>query len=108
VERVLPDNGTEIGRHDFGSTRPAGVRHTKTRSERPLINGRVKRLQRTIVEECWRPAFALYLQVRLDGLRRDLARCRHDCNFNREHYGGITDGRRPTDLVYGACEMEPR
>src|SRR3989442_6436977 len=29
-------------------------------------------LHKTILDECWRPAFARYLQVRFQGLRRDL------------------------------------
>jgi transposase InsO family protein len=108
LQRVLSDNGTEFGRHDFGSRLPDGVRHTQTRSGRPQTNGHVERLHRTILEECWRPAFARYLQVRLNGLRRDLAHYLHDYNFNREHHGRITKGRRPADLVYGARKMEPR
>ena len=49
-----------------------------------------------------------YLQVRFTGLRRDLARYLHDYNFDREHHGRTTAGRRPVDLVYGARKMEPR
>ena len=87
---------------------PAGVAHTQIRSGRPQTNGHVERLHRTILEECWRPAFARYLQVRFSGLRRDLAHYLHDYNHDREHHGRITRGRRPADLVYGARKMEPR
>ena len=52
---------------------PAGVAHTQIRSGRPQTNGHVERLHRTILEECWRPAFARYLQVRYSGLQRELA-----------------------------------
>ena len=48
--------------------RRVGVRHTQIRSGRPQTNGHVERLHRTILEECWRPAFARYLQVRFTGL----------------------------------------
>jgi transposase InsO family protein len=108
LERILSDNGTEFGRHDFGARLPAGTRHSQIRSGRPQTNGHVERLHRTILEECWRPAFARYLQVRLTGLRRDLAHYLHDYNHHREHHGRITAGRRPADLVYGARKMEPR
>lgn len=108
LERVLSDNGSEFGRQAFGSQLPAGVCHTQIRSGRPQTNGHVERLHRTILEECWRPAFARYLQVRFTGLRRDLARYLHDYNYDREHHGRITNGRRPADLVYGARKMEPR
>src|SRR5215218_6165356 len=108
LERVLSDNGNEFGRQAFGSRLPEGVTHTRIRSGRPQTNGHVERLHRTILEECWRPAFARYLQVRLTGLRRDLTRYLHDYNYDREHHGRITQGRRPADLVYGARKMEPR
>jgi transposase InsO family protein len=108
LERVLTDNGTEFGRREFAARLPADVRHSQIRSGRPQTNGHVERLHRTILEECWRPAFARYLQVRLTGLRRDLAHYLHDYNHHREHHGRITAGRRPADLVYGARKMEPR
>jgi transposase InsO family protein len=108
LERVLTDNGTEFGRREFGARLPAGVHHSQIRSGRPQTNGHVERLHRTILEECWRPAFARYLQVRFSGLRRDLAHYLHDYNFEREHHGRQTAGRRPADLVYGARKMEPR
>jgi transposase InsO family protein len=108
LERVLSDNGNEFGRQAFAARLPDGVRHSQIRSGRPQTNGHVERLHRTILEECWRPAFARYLQVRLTGLRRDLAHYLREYNFDREHHGRITDGRRPADLVYGARKMEPR
>jgi len=108
LERVLSDNGNEFGRQAFGAQLPAGTRHSQIRSGRPQTNGHVERLHRTILEECWRPAFARYLQVRFTGLRRDLAHYLHDYNFDREHHGRITQGRRPADIVYGARKMEPR
>ena len=108
LERVLSDNGNEFGRQAFGSRLPEGVTQTRIRSGRPQTNGHVERLHRTILEECWRPAFARYLQVRLTGLRRDLAHYLTDYNFDREHHGRITQGRCPAELVYGARKMEPR
>jgi transposase InsO family protein len=108
LERLLSDNGTEFGRRAFGSQLPDGVCHSQIRSGRPQTNGHVERLHRTILEECWRPAFARYLQVRYTGLRRDLAHYLHEYNFDREHHGRNTKGRRPADLVYGAHKMEPR
>ncbi len=109
LERVLTDNGNEFGRRAFAAA-PArrASSHTQIRSGRPQTNGHVERLHRTILEECWRPAFARYLQVRFTGLRRDLSRYLHDYNYDREHHGRITQGRRPADLVYGARKMEPR
>jgi transposase InsO family protein len=108
LERVLTDNGNEFGRQAFGSRLPHHVEHTQIRSGRPQTNGHVERLHRTILEECWRPAFARFLQVRYSGLKRQLEHYLHDYNFDREHHGRITNGRRPADLLYGARKMEPR
>ena len=72
LERVLTDNGPEFGRHQFDALLPAGITHTQTRSGRPQTNGHVERLHRTILEECWRPAFARYLYLRYRGLQREL------------------------------------
>jgi transposase InsO family protein len=108
LERVLTDNGTEFGRREFAARLPDEITHTRIRSGRPQTNGHVERLHRTILEECWRPAFARYLQVRFSGLRRDLAHYLHDYNFDREHHGRQTAGQCPAELVYGARKMEPR
>jgi transposase len=108
LERVLSDNGNEFGRHAFATRLPDGTRHTRIRSGRPQTNGHVERLHRTILEECWRPAFARYLRVHVSGLRRDLAHYLHEYNFDREHHGRITQGQRPADLVYGAHKTEPK
>jgi transposase InsO family protein len=108
LQRVLTDNGNEFGRRAFAAQLPAGVAHTQIRSGRPQTNGHVERLHRTILEECWRPAFARFMQVRFTGLKRTLEHYLHDYNYDREHHGRITQGRRPADLVYGARKMEPR
>ena len=108
LERVLTDNGNEFGRRAFDAALPDGVEHTQIRSGRPQTNGHVERLHRTILEECWRPAFARFLQVRYTGLKRHLDHYLTTYNFDREHHGRITAGRRPADLVYGARKMEPR
>ena len=108
LERVLSDNGNEFGRQAFASRLPDGTRHSQIRAGRPQTNGHVERLHRTILEECWRPAFARFLQVRYSGLKRELARYLHEYNYERDHHGRKTAGRCPADLVYGAHKMEPR
>jgi transposase InsO family protein len=108
LERVLTDNGNEFGRRAFARRLPDGVSHTHIRSGRPQTNGHVERLHRTILEECWRPAFARFLQVRYSGLKRHLEHYLHTYNYDRDHHGRHTAGRTPSDLVYGAHKMEPR
>ena len=105
---MLSDNGNEFGRRQFDQRLPAGVQHTHIRSGRPQTNGHVERLHRTILEECWRPAFARYLQVRYSGLRRQLEHYLHTYNHERDHHGRLTAARCPADLIYAARKMEPR
>jgi transposase InsO family protein len=107
LERVLTDNGNEFA-HQFGDAIAAlGARQTKIRAGRPQTNGHVERLHRTILEECWRPAFARYLYVRFTGLRRDLDHYLHNYNHDRVHHGRHTHGRIPADIVYGPPKMAP-
>jgi transposase InsO family protein len=109
LERVLSDNGNEFQRPLFaGTVTDLGAEHSRIKSGRPQTNGHVERLHRTILEECWRPAFARFLQVRYRGLKRELATYLHHYNHHRAHTGPITAGRCPADLVYGARKMEPR
>src|SRR3954462_13624548 len=108
LERGLTGKGGQVPSDFPKAIDPPGPRQTKIRAGRPQTNGHVERLHRTILEECWRPAFARYPYLRFSGLRRDLAHYLHDYNFDREHHGRITNGQRPADLVYGARKMEPR
>ena len=109
LERVLTDNGGEFRSHDFRATlAQLGTRHTLIRAGRPQTNGAVEALHRLILEECWRPAFARYLHVRLTGLKRDLHQYTHDYNHHRVHNGRLTRGRIPADIVYGANKVTTR
>jgi transposase InsO family protein len=109
LERVLTDGGNEFRNLEFAHTlERLGARRTRIRAGRPQTNGHVERLHRTILEECWRPAFARYLQVRFEGLRSELERYLHTYNHERDHHGRITAGRTPAQLVHAAHKMEPR
>jgi hypothetical protein len=48
--------------------------HQFIHAGRPQTNGCVERVQRTILEECWKPVFARYLFPTDTSLRRELAR----------------------------------
>jgi transposase InsO family protein len=109
LERILTDNGGEYRSNSFRSTLDRlGVRHTFIRAGRPQTNGAVEALHRTILEECWRPAFARYLHVRFTGLKRDLERYLDYYNFDRAHTGRLTRGRIPAEIVYGANKVKTR
>jgi len=74
----------------------------------PQTNGNVEALHKTILDECWRPAFARYMQPRLSGLKRELDTYLRFYNFDRVHHGRLTGGQIPADIVYGARKMEVR
>ena len=64
----------------------------------------MERVQQTILEECWKPAFARYLIPKQTGLRPDLERyLRHD-NPERAHTGRWTPWPDP-DEVLGKAKL---
>jgi len=108
LQRVLSDNGNEF-RGDFQTTiQRLKARHTRIHAGRPQTNGNVEALHKTILDECWRPAFARYLYPRIMGLRRELDTYLAYYNYDRVHHGRLTRGQIPADIVYGARKMEPR
>ncbi len=59
LERVLCDNGQEFKSERLAETLARlGARRTHIRAGRPQTNGHVEALHKTILDECWRPAFA--------------------------------------------------
>jgi transposase InsO family protein len=109
LERVLTDNGSEFRSGEFGATVAAiGVRQTFIRPGRPTTNGAVERVQRTILEECWRPSFARSLVPKMGGLVRDLEAYLRFYNEERAHTGRLTRGRTPLQALVGARKMRPR
>lgn len=108
-ERVLSDNGSEFKSATFGDTvRALGAVQTCIRPGRPATNGAVERVQRTILEECWRPSFARSLVPKLGGLVRDLEAYLVEYNTERAHTGRLTQGRTPYQALVGARKMGPR
>ena len=109
LERVLSDNGNEFRSLRFGHTLDRlGARHSRIHAGRPQTNGNVEALHKTILDECWRPAFARYLYPRYTGLRRELDTYLRYYNHDRIHHGRLTRGQIPADLVYRAQKMEAR
>jgi transposase InsO family protein len=108
LERLLLDNGNEFKGEFTKAIARLGARHTRIHAGRPQTNGNVEALHKTILDECWRPAFARYLQPRLTGLRRELETYLRYYNHDRVHHGRLTRGQIPADIVYGARKMKSR
>ena len=84
------------------------AKQSRIHAGRPQTNGNVEALHKTILDECWRPAFARYMQPRLRGLQRELDTYLRLYNFDRVHHGRLTQAQIPADIVYGARKMEVR
>jgi len=108
LERFLSDNGNEFKGEFAETVKDLGARHTRIHAGRPQTNGNVEALHKTILDECWRPAFARYMQPRMTGLKRELDTYLRFYNFDRVHNGRLTGGQIPADIVYGARKMEVR
>jgi transposase InsO family protein len=104
-ERATSDNGSEFRNRVFDAElAKLGARHTLISPGRPQSNGFVERVQRTILDECWKPAFARYLVPKYMGLRRELDRYLSLYNYDRAHNGRLTRGRTPAEVL-GAAKM---
>ena len=100
LERVMSDNASEFRSTLFQSTvATLGAQHTFIRAGRPQTNGCVERVQETILDECWKPAFARYLIPKQTGLRLDLERDLRYYNTERAHPGRWTRGRPPEEVL---------
>jgi transposase InsO family protein len=88
LETVTTDNASEFRSEEFEQAiRALKARHIFIRAGRPQSNGYVERGQQTIVDECWKPAFARYLIPKYTGLRLDLDRFLRLYNTDRPHAG---------------------
>jgi transposase InsO family protein len=107
LETVTTDHGSEFaGRFDPMLT-TLGATHRHIVAGRPQSNGCVERLHETILEECWKPAFARHLLPGLTGLREELRRYLRYYNTDRAHTGRLTKGRTPEEVL-GAAKMFTR
>jgi transposase InsO family protein len=108
LQEVTTDNGSEFRARDFrAAVEHLGARQRFIRAGRPNSNGCVERAQLTILEECWRPAFARSLVPKMTALAQDLEHYLLDYNYDRAHTGRLTRGRVPADIVYGARKTSP-
>jgi transposase InsO family protein len=108
LREVGTDNGSEFRSRQFtDAVEQLGAHQRFIKAGRPNSNGCVERLQLTILEECWRPAFARSLIPKMTALQRDLDEYLIDYNHDRAHTGRLTNGRVPADIVHGARKTRP-
>jgi transposase InsO family protein len=100
LQTVMTDNASEFRSQGFTSTiTRLGGHHRFIHAGRPQTNGCVERVQLTILEECWKPAFARYLIPKYTGLRRELESYLDYYNTDRAHTGRWNRGSTPEDVI---------
>jgi transposase InsO family protein len=105
LARITTDNGSEFRNRAFDAELARlGVTHTLISPGRPQSNGFVERVQRIVLEECWKPSLASYLVPKYTDLRRELERYLQLYNYDRTHNGRHTKGRIPAQVL-GAAKM---
>ena len=106
LQEITTDNGSEFRSKHFGAAvADHKATQRKIKAGRPNSNGCAERVQLTILEECWRPAFSRSLAPRITALKRDLDEYLNYYNTDRAHTGRLTQGRIPADIVYPARKM---
>jgi transposase InsO family protein len=93
VTRVLTDNGSCYRSGDFAAALGADIAHKRTRPYRPQTNGKVERVNRTMLEE-WAYARAYCSE---DERVADFSTWLHTYNHHRPH--SSLKGKSPADRV---------
>lgn len=97
---ISTDNGNEFRARTFGDQLTQdGIKHRFIRAGRPQSNGKVERVQRTLLEEFYQPTFATYVQPSITGLRRDLNDYLTYYNWQRPHHGRWNQGSTPAAII---------
>ena len=106
-DAVMTDHGSEFAGQFTTTVADLELEHRHIIAGRPQTNGCVERVQGTILEECWKPAFARHLLPSITGLREELRRYLRYYNTDRAHTGRWTRGRTPEQVI-GKAKMWTR
>lgn len=102
------DNGNEYRAQLFGDTLThLGVEHRYIKAGRPQTNGKVERVQRTLLEELYQPALIGYTEPSITGLRQDLNTYLTYYNHRRRHYGRWNQGQPPATIMTPNPKLQP-
>ena len=115
VGAVLTDNGREFcgtgGSHPYQLLLALeGIEHRTTRVRTPRTNGFVERMNRTLLDECFRVAGRTTWYVGVEEIQRDLDEFLVYYNLRRSHQGYRLAGRTPTQALQealGITELPP-
>ncbi|MBT8201699.1 MAG: integrase core domain-containing protein, partial [Acidimicrobiia bacterium] len=83
------------------------VTHRFIRAGRPQSNGKVERVQGTILEEFYQPTLLKYVEPSITGLRRDLDAYITYYNHQRPHFGKWNKGKPPSQIIHPKTKLTP-
>ena len=111
IGAVLTDNGREFcGKaetHPFELLLAMeGIDHRTTRVRSPRTNGFVERMNRTLLDECFRVAGRTTWYIEVEEIQRDLDRFLDYYNVQRTHQGYRLKGRTPAQALCEALGLE--
>jgi transposase InsO family protein len=102
------DNGNEYRAKLFGDTLQSHqVEHRFIKAGRPQTNGKVERVQRTLLEEFYQPTLIGYVEPSITGLRQDLTTYLHHYNWERPHRGKWNQGKTPAQIIQPKTNITP-
>ena len=108
LKAISTDNGNEFRSRLFRDTLEGlDIEHRFIKAGRPQSNGKVERVQGTILEECYQPALIAYVEPSITGLRRDLADYLTYYNYRRPHRGKWNQGKPPTQIIHPKEKLNP-
>jgi transposase InsO family protein len=87
-----------------------GIEHRTTRIRSPQTNGFVERMNRTLLDECFRVAGRTTWYVEIEEIQRDLDRFLEYYNLHRSHQGYRLGGRTPAQALreaLGITDLPP-
>jgi transposase InsO family protein len=111
VGAILTDNGREFcgipEKHPFELlTAMEGIEHRKTKIRSPRTNGFVERMNRTLLDECFRVAGRTTWYENTDQIQADLDKFMEYYNLERTHQGYRLQGRTPAQALREALGIE--
>jgi transposase InsO family protein len=114
VGAILTDNGREFcgvpERHPYELfTSLEGIEHRTTKVRSPRTNGFVERMNRTLLDECFRVKGRETWYTEIPEIQRDLDEFIAYYNLRRSHQGYRLNGRTPAQALREAlgCEELP-
>jgi transposase InsO family protein len=108
LKAISTDNGNEYRARLFGDTVAGyGVTHRFIRAGRPQSNGKVERVQGTLLEEFYQPTLVRYVEPSITGLHRDLNDYLNHYNCKRPHRGKWNQGRTPAEIIQPKTSLTP-